>query len=87
MYLLFFFPSVFSFHSRWHRYTTIATFIFTELSRVFMTDSIWLFLVEEYNIIVANGQQIHQIHFEGSDATTFTSNLLETVSGVDFLYK
>ena len=43
--------------------------------------------VEEYDIIVANGQHIHQIHFEGNDITTFTSNLFETVSGIDFLYK
>lgn len=38
-------------------------------------------------MLVANGQYIHQVFFEGDDATTLSNDLFETISGIDFIYK
>lgn len=36
---------------------------------------------------MANGQYIHQVFSEGTDATTVSSDLFESVTGIDFHYK
>ena len=61
-----------------------------DLSKGWKDYLIYIFLlptVKEYDLLVANGLYIHQVHYEGSDATTMTSDLFETVSGIDFHYE
>ena len=42
---------------------------------------------EQYSLFVANGEYIHEIVFEGGETTTFSGDVFDSATGLDFLYK
>ena len=41
----------------------------------------------EFNILVANGLYIHQIHFEGNSSDLILANISGTAVGIDYSYE
>ena len=45
------------------------------------------FYISEYDILVANGFYIHQLHFEGNNSDTIYTNTSGRVVGIDFHFQ
>ena len=45
------------------------------------------FTAPAYDLVVANGDNILFVHYEGANTETVRFNSSQTVQGIDFLYK
>ena len=44
-------------------------------------------IIPDFDIVVANGLYIHQVHYKGSSSDTFVTNTSGRAVGIDFHYE